>query len=217
MGTYTKNYNFYIPDGSEFGEIIKLVLQPNFTIADQQLANLKDKFESYYTVTEIDEKFKNLCPYAIGEILLTTNSENPATKYLGTTWQKIEGRMLLGTSGSGASKQTGGSMTKTIAQANLPNVKLSVDAHTHTQPKHYHGTWGENTNGGTPPFGYYDDTTNRAGTNGGLDYDNRIFKTTSDGGDITGSSSPKTSALGSGQALDITPSYYTVHMWLRTS
>lgn len=31
----------------------------------------------------------------------------------------------------------------------------------------------------------------------------------------TNSVSPQTSALGSGQALDITPSYYTVHMWLR--
>lgn len=33
----------------------------------------------------------------------------------------------------------------------------------------------------------------------------------------TNSVSPQTSALGSGQALDITPAYYTAHMWLRTS
>jgi hypothetical protein len=33
----------------------------------------------------------------------------------------------------------------------------------------------------------------------------------------TSSASPQTSALGSGQALDITPSYYTCHMWLRIS
>ena len=31
----------------------------------------------------------------------------------------------------------------------------------------------------------------------------------------TNSVSPQTSALGSGSALDITPSYYTVHIWLR--
>lgn len=31
----------------------------------------------------------------------------------------------------------------------------------------------------------------------------------------TNSVSPQTSSLGSGQALDITPSYYTCHMWLR--
>lgn len=31
----------------------------------------------------------------------------------------------------------------------------------------------------------------------------------------TNSVSPQTSALGSGSALDVTPAYYTVHMWLR--
>lgn len=31
----------------------------------------------------------------------------------------------------------------------------------------------------------------------------------------TNSVAPQTSALGSGSALDITPAYYTVHMWLR--
>lgn len=31
----------------------------------------------------------------------------------------------------------------------------------------------------------------------------------------TNSVAPQTSALGSGSALDVTPAYYTVHMWLR--
>jgi hypothetical protein len=31
----------------------------------------------------------------------------------------------------------------------------------------------------------------------------------------TNTAQPQTVNLGSGQALDITPSYYTVHMWLR--
>ena len=42
QGKYTENYNFYIPDGSELGLIIKLVLEPNFTITDQQLKSLSD-------------------------------------------------------------------------------------------------------------------------------------------------------------------------------
>jgi hypothetical protein len=33
----------------------------------------------------------------------------------------------------------------------------------------------------------------------------------------TNTAQPQTVNLGSGQALDITPSYYTCHMWLRTS
>lgn len=31
----------------------------------------------------------------------------------------------------------------------------------------------------------------------------------------TNSVSPQTSSLGSGSALDVTPAYYTVHIWLR--
>lgn len=31
----------------------------------------------------------------------------------------------------------------------------------------------------------------------------------------TNSVAPQTSALGSGSALDVTPAYYTCHMWLR--
>lgn len=45
----------------------------------------------------------------------------------------------------------------------------------------------------------------------------RNFNTNSAGGGSSSTASPQTSTLGSGQALDITPSYYTTHMWLRTS
>ena len=35
------------------------------------------------------------------------------------------------------------------------------------------------------------------------------------GGQNTGTASPYISALGSGTPLDITPAYYTVHIWKR--
>lgn len=158
--------------------------------------------------------FKNFCPFKVGDIYLTTNSTNPSSIFLGTTWQKIEGRFLLGTSGSGASKATGGSNSKTIAQANLPNVKLTVDSFTASISPHYHGTGnGMLNNHGihgdysttSKPLGYY-------ATEGKTTYE---FKTSTNGGGTTGSVSPQTSALGSGSALDITPCYYTCHMWLR--
>lgn len=41
--------------------------------------------------------------------------------------------------------------------------------------------------------------------------------TESGGGTNTGTASPYTSALGSGTPLDITPSFYTVHIWKRLS
>lgn len=147
----------------------------------------------------------------MGDIYITTNSSNPSAKYLGTTWQKIEGRFLLGTSGGGASKQTGGSMSRTISQANLPNVKLTVNSFSVTMSAHSHGyaryvgyAWGdanaEVTQDGNGPQAHY-----------------RNFNTNSAGGGSSSTASPQTSALGSGQALDITPAYYTTHMWLRTS
>ena len=39
--------------------------------------------------------------------------------------------------------------------------------------------------------------------------------TESGGGTNTGTASPYTSSLGSGTPLDITPAYYTVHIWKR--
>ena len=163
------------------------------------------------SVTEFNEKFKNFCPYLVGDIYITTKAENPSTTWLGTTWQKIEGRFLLGTSSSQASKLTGGSMNKNISQANLPNIKLTVDSFSVTMSAHSHGyaryvgyAWGdanaEVTQDGNGPQAHY-----------------RNFNTNSAGDGSSSTASPQTSALGSGQALDITPAYYTTHMWLRIS
>ncbi len=164
---------------------------------------IKDtEFQKYMTTDD--------CPYRIGDIYLTTNPQNPSLIWLGTTWQKIEGRFLLGTSGGGASKQTGGSMSKTIQQGNLPNIKLRVDSFSLTTQPHKHGIASSisvfSSNGGWRNLRLNDDG-NISGS----------VQSLSAGGQNTGSASPQTSALGSGQALDITPSFYTTHMWLRTS
>ena len=162
-------------------------------------------------IKDLEQRFKNFCPYAVGDIYITTKTENPSTVWLGTTWSKIEGRFLLGTSNSQAAKLTGGSMNKNISQANLPNVKLTVNSFSVTMSAHSHGyaryvgyAWGdanaEVTQDGNGPQAHY-----------------RNFNTNSAGGGSSSTASPQTSALGSGQALDITPAYYTTHMWLRIS
>lgn len=144
----------------------------------------------------------------VGDIYVTTNSANPSSAYLGTTWSKIEGRLLLGTSGEGASKQTGGSMSKTIQQDNLPNIKLKVDTFSLTMQPHKHKISRD-----------YSGSSSMAGfaSNDGSKFGWTDAYIQAAGGGNTGTASPNTSALGSGQALDITPSYYTTHMWLRTS
>lgn len=176
----------------------------------------------YYNplIEGISETFKNFCPYQIGDIYLTTNSTNPSSVFLGTTWQKIEGRFLLGTSGSGTSKTTGGSNSRTIVQANLPNIKLAVDSFSLSR-----GT--QNITGSADTWTYQSETISSgalyfSGTgkrnynvNGGWSGTSLKLDASKTWTGSTNSVSPQTSTLGSGQALDITPSYYTCHMWLR--
>lgn len=182
----------------------------------------------YYNplIQGIDEKFKNFCPFKVGDIYLTTNSTNPSSLFLGTTWQKIEGRFLLGTSGSSASKQTGGSNTKLITKSNLPNEKLQVDNFSLTNSEHEHYTIKLGT-AQSLIESYPNHPISSVGLTGTAEWNYKLgtFKTDADPDSshtskttiVLGSASPQTSALGSGQALDITPSYYTVHMWLRIS
>lgn len=140
----------------------------------------------------------------MGDIYITTLSTNPAVRFLGTTWEKIEGRFLLATSGSNASGQTGGSNTKTIAKANLPNIKLQVDSFTLTTQPHTHPiTYRRGSGSDNFPSSYESSHTNMN------------INTGEGGGQNTGTASPYTSALGSGTPLDITPAYYTVHIWKR--
>lgn len=168
--------------------------------------------------------FKNFCPYQIGDIYLTTNSTNPSSVFLGTTWQKIEGRFLRGTSGSGASKATGGSNSKTIAQANLPNVKLTVNSFSLSRGTMditgYIGTttdFGVVRNPGsvTGAFSKVKSYSNRPEDASGTGSNDIDFKASRAWTGATNTAQPQTSALGSGSALDVTPAYYTCHMWLR--
>ena len=171
-----------------------------------------------YTKTETDEKFKNFCPFKVGDIYLTTNSTNPSSIFLGTTWQKIEGRFLLGTSGSGASKATGGSNSKTITQANLPAVKIQLDSFSLSRGTmeitgdFYTSNYIKYAGSGA----FYTKQTGLGGHGGDSGSGYKIgFQASRSWTGTTNTAQPQTVNLGNGQALDITPAYYTVHMWLR--
>ena len=171
-----------------------------------------------YTKTETDEKFKNFCPFKVGDIYLTTNSTNPSSIFLGTTWQKIEGRFLLGTSGSGASKATGGSNAKTITQANLPAVKIQLDSFSLSRGTmeitgdFYTSNYIKYAGSGA----FYTKQTGLGGHGGDSGSGYKIgFQASRSWTGTTNTAQPQTVNLGNGQALDITPAYYTVHMWLR--
>ena len=162
--------------------------------------------------------FKNFYPFKVGDIYLTTNSTNPSSIFLGTTWQKIEGRFLLGTSGSGASKATGGSNSKTITQANLPAVKIQLDSFSLSRGTmeitgdFYTSNYIKYAGSGA----FYTKQTGLGGHGGDSGAGYKIgFQASRSWTGTTNTAQPQTVNLGNGQALDITPAYYTVHMWLR--
>lgn len=172
------------------------------------------------------------CPYNVGDIFLTTNATNPSTVWLGTTWQKIEGRMLLGTSGSGASKATGGSNTVTLSTANLPSHthSASQSAHTHSRGTQdikgvlqYSRTGNGIFNIATGAFVPSDSHNYPIGTSGAPGgqqaYRKFDFVASRDWSGSSSSAQPSVSigATGNGSAFSILSSYYTVHMWLRTA
>lgn len=185
----------------------------------------------------------------IGALLLLDNANNPATLYPGTTWLKIENRFLYASSTSGA---IGGRSSVSLAVANIPshthsasqgahshtanhNHSASQSAHAHTQPAHYHGTIGDNSTVGGSPFGIYEGSNNKVGLKSAIDWDNSTYRTSTNGGENTGSAQPTitvnttnvtTSSVapgitigntGSGTAFDIMPPYYTVCVWKRLS
>lgn len=171
---------------------------------------------NYFTKAEIEQKLKNFCPYSVGDILVTTTTTNPSTKYLNTTWELIPSDKYIRS--SNAALQTGGSNSVAIVKANLPNITLKVNSFSVTTQAHSHsaktkGTWvqwDENLSADNSLLGggYY--STNRTPSYG-------TANTNSGGGQNTGTASPSTEALGSGTALSIQPAYITLKFWKRTS
>ena len=160
------------------------------------------------------------------------NETNPTSLYLGTTWELISAGKYVKT--GDRALQTGGSNSVTLTKDNLPNTKVSIDTFSVTVSPHYHNeghacweddpnAFGKDWTGGAGALQFRETTKTlryRTSTAGG--------GSTSTAGGIglqasrswtgtTNSASPQTNSLGNGQALDITPSYYTTHMWLRTS
>lgn len=66
-----------------------------------------------------------LAVHPVGSIFLSTDGTEPAELY-GGTWERIEGRFIMGASDTYPVKSTGGSATKTIAKTNLPDDRLEV-------------------------------------------------------------------------------------------
>ncbi|WP_319370612.1 phage baseplate protein [uncultured Ilyobacter sp.] len=161
------------------------------------------------------------CYYGIGDYWITESTTNPATKWAGTVWEKLEGRMLFGANGTTYLVGAEGGVTQvTLSVANMPSHRHQVDSHSHTQPTHYHETGkisGERSTYYVADYGY----TSTSGTGSRFYQENSVSSrfphTSSSGGDNSGSASPYTNYQGSGTAFNVLNSYRAVNIWRRTA
>lgn len=161
--------------------------------------------------------------FPVGSVFLSVVSTNPATLLGYGTWSAIAaGKMLIGLDSGDTdfdtAEETGGSKTKTIAQANLPDISTGAgtahthvqDAHTHIQDAHLHGI-GTGTTDGSSGI----DTSTTSSTN------KNTASATATNQNTTATNqneSAHTHPLGgSGTALDVMNPYFVVYVWKRTA
>lgn len=64
--------------------------------------------------------------HPVGSLYISENSTSPAELY-GGTWERIEGKFIMGASDTYPAGSTGGNATVIIGKTNLPNVRLDVE------------------------------------------------------------------------------------------
>lgn len=116
MAQYTDHYNLTKPSGSE-----------NALISDIN-ANMDILDDAIYDASQhgfIPADIINLV-YPVGSIITLANNADPNNIYQGTTWQKIEGKFLLGSSSDYALGSTGGEAEHTLTINEMPSHSHST-------------------------------------------------------------------------------------------
>lgn len=61
-----------------------------------------------------------ICPYRVGDYLQTENPTHPSTSWPGTSWERLQGRMLMGASDTYPVGSEGGEAQHTLTVAEMP-------------------------------------------------------------------------------------------------
>ena len=61
-----------------------------------------------------------LCPYRSGDYLCTENPTHPAASWPGTSWERLQGRMLMGASDTYPVGSEGGEAQHTLTEPEIP-------------------------------------------------------------------------------------------------
>ena len=151
------------------------------------------------------------------------NETNPTSLYLGTTWELISAGKYIQTGSTAL--QSGGSNSLAIAKANLPAVKIQLDAFSLSRgTMEITGTISSGTGiiwsgsiGASGAF-YTGGWASHADTNsGGASPSSIGFQASRAWTGTTNTAQPQTINLGDGTPLNIQPEYITLKMWKRTS
>lgn len=102
-----------------------------------------------------------LAAHPVGSIYQTISPENPSVTFGGGTWERIEGRFIMGASDTYPAGSAGGSATISIKQTNLPNVRIPIQT---IRP-------------GGPTGSAYDTITTSGGSDGSADTFSRTGRT----------------------------------------
>lgn len=173
--------------------------------------------DTYVTKAMLDAAEKKALDLAhpIGSVYLQVGGVDPATAF-GGTWKKIEGAYLLASGSYDGMTLAAG---KTVGESRHTITTDEMPAHNHNGTtgvagNHHHGTWGEHYPDRQPPFGFYDKNGNHMGSNGGIDWDNTLYNTSTDGAH---SHQFTTGSTGGGNSMRVMPLATVVDAWYRTA
>lgn len=131
--------------------------------------------------------------HPVGSLYISENATSPAELY-GGTWERIEGRFIMGASDTYPAGSTGGEAAHEITIDEMPN-------HSHVVTAYYNYGWNVNIG-------------NELGET--LTSLNRInITSTMSSGEKTGRGYLGTNVSGNGQPHNNIPPYYSVYIWLR--
>lgn len=172
--------------------------------------------DTYVTKAMLDGAEKRALDKAhpIGSVYLCIGGGDPATAF-GGTWKKIEGSYLLASGSYDGQTLTAG---RKFGETRHNITKEEMPPHDHNgntdnAGEHHHGTWGEH-NKWPWIFGFYKNDKKYMGSNGGIDYDNALYNTSTDG---LHSHHFTTSNTGGGQPMLVMPLATVVDAWYRTA
>ena len=133
--------------------------------------------------------------YPIGTIYQSTKPDNPSG-FLGGTWTRLEGRMLVGAGSEFPAGSVGGEKKHKLTKEEMPAHSHDVKLHRKSGSEEYIGSWGSNVSKGS----YWE-----------------VLTTYGSGDSQTEYAYPTAITAGGDQPHNNMPPYKAVFMWERTA